>query len=189
MCMFCIKKAGVLLCLAHTGLLLCVKAVSHKSGSQWKVCASSACREKIVGGRMDLNEEMETAVSRWRFLKDFVEVTFAFSSLYWSIWLFKEVNKNKQLLPSTLSCCFSLLLHFIFNIHIKMELKPKKMQNGGFGVVTVVSYLQRVVYKYSATLLLRTICIEKIPFLRLRRPLLHIFYFRCWDKTCLFPWL
>lgn len=60
-----------------------------------------------------------------------------------------------------------------------MELKPRKIQNGGFGIVTVESYLQRVVCKYSVTLVLRTICKEKIPFLRLRRPLLHIFCFRC----------
>lgn len=60
-----------------------------------------------------------------------------------------------------------------------MELKPRKIQNGGFGIVPVGRYLQRVVCKYSVMLVLRIICKEKIPFPRLRRPLLHIFYFRC----------
>lgn len=58
--------------MAHTGLLLHIKAVSHRSA------AFSAHRQKIVGGRINLNEETEKAISRWGFMKDFVAVVFDF---------------------------------------------------------------------------------------------------------------
>lgn len=71
-CMFCIKKVALLICLARIGLFLHTKAISHRSA------ASSGHRRKIVGGRINLNEEMEKAVSRQGFMKDLVEVAFDF---------------------------------------------------------------------------------------------------------------
>lgn len=57
-CMLCIKKVALLICLACTGLFLRTKAISHRSA------ASSGHRQKIGGGRINLNEEMEKAISR-----------------------------------------------------------------------------------------------------------------------------
>lgn len=69
---FCIKKVALLTRLAHTGLFLRTKAVSHRSA------ASSGHRQKIVGGRINMNEEMEKAISRQGIRKDRVEVEFDF---------------------------------------------------------------------------------------------------------------
>lgn len=69
---FCIKKVALLTRLAHAGLFLRTKAVSHRSA------ASSGHRQKIVGGRINMNEEMEKAISRQGIMKDLVEVVFDF---------------------------------------------------------------------------------------------------------------
>lgn len=60
------------MCLARTCLFLRTKAISHRSA------ASSGHRQKTVAGRMNLNEEMEKAVSKWRFVKGLGEVAFDF---------------------------------------------------------------------------------------------------------------
>lgn len=69
---FCIKKVALLTRLAHADLFLRTKAVSHRSA------ASSGHRQKIVGGRINMNEEMEKAISRQGIMKDLVEVVFDF---------------------------------------------------------------------------------------------------------------
>lgn len=67
-CMFCIKKGALLICLARAGLFLRTKAISHR------IAASSGHRQKIVGGRIKLNEEMEKAINRQGFMQDTVKV-------------------------------------------------------------------------------------------------------------------
>lgn len=71
-CPFHIKKAARLMCLARTCLFLRTKAIFHGSA------ASSGHRQKTVAGRMNLNEEMEKAVSKWRFVKGLGEAAFDF---------------------------------------------------------------------------------------------------------------
>jgi len=71
-CMFCVRKVALLTHLARTGLLLRTKAISSRSA------ASSGHRQNIVGGRINLNEEMEKAISRQGFMKDLVEAAFDF---------------------------------------------------------------------------------------------------------------
>lgn len=71
-CTFCIEKGALLIRLAHAGLLLHTKAISHRSA------ASSGHRQKIVGGRIKLNEEMEKAINRQGFMQDIVKVAFDF---------------------------------------------------------------------------------------------------------------
>lgn len=122
-----IAKVALLTPLAHAGLFLRTKAVSHRSA------ASSGHRQKIVGGRINMNEEMEKAFSRQGIRKELVEVVFDFPVC---VELCDDSRKRIKISNSYL---ITYTPTPFFNICIKIVMKTRKIKNGGLGIVTVVS--------------------------------------------------